>query len=726
LTTLLVWTLVCLASAACGTSDDKSSDGGLDGGGDADTDSDADADTDSDSDTDGDADTDSDADGDADTDGDAGTDAGWGGGTDLLPSDCDPLVPTVCALPFPSDVWLADDTSGLNPSGKMVSFGAKTLPKSTLSGKHAPASLFRDLDGFSTGLAPMTHMPGATIDGLATPLTIPSTLDATSSPTIILDAETGGLVPHWVDLDTKVSNPNRRALMLRPATRLEDARRYVVAIRGVVDSQGDAIAPSEVFAALRDGTDHDDPSVVARRAYYADIFALLGDAGVPKDDLQLAWAFTTASKEGTTRRLVHMRDDALAKVGEDGPEFVVKEVEHDPSEHIKHRVILTATVPKYLSTAAVNLLNPSKMLLDDEGLPEQKGTMTFDVLVNIPHSIDSGRPHGLLQNGHGLFGSKDEGKDGFLARTADEYDYIQFAVDLFGFADPDVMLASNGLMGRPTLIKSFVDRQHQGHVNQLLAMRMMMGRVAEEGIEHEGALLLPAGAIDPTVRAYRGDSQGGIMGAVYMAISTDVTRGMLGETGMPYNLLLNRSKDWPTYGLALSMAYPDDVDVQVMLALIQMLWDRTEPQGYAPYLTENTLPDTPPHHVLMHVAIGDHQVPTLGAHILARAMGAVLLETDDGQVHRDVWGLVRAQGPLTETSALVEYDFNLADEPLRNVPSEDGCDPHDRVRELEPSFEQQDLFFRTGRIEWFCDGVCNCDSDNEETGCPESYASQCE
>src|SRR6185503_1228679 len=50
------------------------------------------------------------------------------GGLPLLGSDCDPIVPTHCALPFPSDVYLVADPTGRNPSGKSVRFGATTLP----------------------------------------------------------------------------------------------------------------------------------------------------------------------------------------------------------------------------------------------------------------------------------------------------------------------------------------------------------------------------------------------------------------------------------------------------------------------------------------------------------------------------------------------------------------------------------------------------------------------
>src|ERR1041385_1541323 len=45
-----------------------------------------------------------------------------------LTTDCDPLVPTYCGFPFPSNVWLVDDPA--TPTGKHIAFGATTLPHS--------------------------------------------------------------------------------------------------------------------------------------------------------------------------------------------------------------------------------------------------------------------------------------------------------------------------------------------------------------------------------------------------------------------------------------------------------------------------------------------------------------------------------------------------------------------------------------------------------------------
>jgi len=154
------------------------------------------------------------------------------------------------------------------------------------AGVRSDPGAFNEADGFSPGIAAMTHMPGATITGLPTPNTIEESLDS-DSPTVIIDANTGQPAPHWVDLDEYVVQAKIRAdlldftiergldelrqeqaLMLRPAIRLEDSTRYIVAIRGVLDEDGAPIPPSDGFAALRDGIASDDAVIESRRSHF--------------------------------------------------------------------------------------------------------------------------------------------------------------------------------------------------------------------------------------------------------------------------------------------------------------------------------------------------------------------------------------------------------------------------------------------------------------------------
>ncbi len=616
---------------------------------------------------------------------------GQGGTGGLLGADCDPLVPTQCGFPFPSNVYTVADSS--TDTGLRVAFGKGTLP--LFKGKHIDPSIVGDSDGFSPGQAPMTHFPGATITGLPQQTDIDRSLDP-DSPTVLMEADTGVLVPHFAELDMSTSDDSDRAFFIRPVVRLKDKTRYLVAIRNVVDAGGMPLAPSPAFAKLRDAEASKDPAIENRRGLYDDIFARLEAGGVPKDDLQIAWDYTTASRDNNVRRLLHMRDDALAIVGDQGPAYAIDMVEEDPNPYIKRRITGHMTVPLYLDKPGPG----GKLMLDAAGLPKQNGTADYSFLVHVPNAATAGTPLAIVQNGHGLLGSKSEGQDGYLAQFADEKGYVAVAVDMVGMAAEDEATVIAAITQDPLIFRPFVDRQLQGMLNSLLAMRMMKGRfVQEPEVQFNGA-----SAIDPTHCYYRGDSQGGIFGTTYMALSTDVTRGLLGEPGTPYNLLLNRSEDFAEFFGLLKIEYPSAKEMQIVLGLVQMLWDRSEPDGYLPYINGAPLPNTPSHQVLIHAAIGDYQVTPLGAHIIARGVGA----RNTAPLNRDLFWIDYATPPYTG-SGITEFSFGLPESPLTNIPPSgpDDDDPHDKVRVLAAAMGQSDVFFRTGVITTTCDGVCD-------------------
>jgi hypothetical protein len=89
------------------------------------------------------------------------------------------------------------------------------------------------------------------------------------------------------------------------------------------------------------------------------------------------------------------------------------------------------------------------------------------------------------------------------------------------------------------------------------------------------------------------------------ATLADVRHAVLGVTGMDYgNYLLARSTDFSTFSEFLGLYYPDQSMYPVILDLLDQLWDRADPDGYAPYMTSHPLPDTPTHQVLVQIAYG--------------------------------------------------------------------------------------------------------------------------
>lgn len=615
---------------------------------------------------------------------------------------CDPLVPSFCAFPFPSNVFTVPDDS--TSTGRRLALPPEAMPSSYYDVTVDPGPWNR-LDGFSPGLPMMAHFEGASSTGLPMHDEIDRSMQP-DSPTIVLEAETGERVPHFAVLDASGRNPDQATLIIRPVVRLKDSTRYIVAIRDLVDAQGETLPASEAFAALRDGASSEDSSVESRRPLYADIFSRLDRAGVERASLQLAWDFTTASRENNTAAMVHMRDEALALVGDKGPEYTIEEVLEDPMNGVALRITGKMKVPLYLDKPGPG----ASLVYGDDGLPEinpERPWAEYPFTVWVPPSAKE-EPASLAQFGHGMFGDQNE-VDWFEIPFSANYNYVVFATDWIGMASDGDRIHVAGVLdsGEFERFETMTDRLQQGVLNALLAMRMMSGRFVDEPlIQFDGK-----SAIDPSRRFYYGSSQGGIIGGTYMALSTDVERGMLDTPGQPYSLLLARSANFDEFFDLLWGNYEDDRDVQMILSLAQMLWDRSEPDGFTPYITSNPLPGTPTHQVMIRPALGDHQVTNLGAHHMARTVGAVHLDTGI----REIWGLQKVES-VQGGSALVEYDFGLPTDPLENRPQRECEDPHDKLREVPVAAEQLDHFFQTGEIANFCPGrACRFPA---MSGCP--------
>ena len=74
------------------------------------------------------------------------------------PLDCDPLTPTYCGFPYPNDYWTVADAS--TATGLRLALPLVTMP-ATRSSQRSNPDAFNEMDGFSPGIAAMTHFPGA-------------------------------------------------------------------------------------------------------------------------------------------------------------------------------------------------------------------------------------------------------------------------------------------------------------------------------------------------------------------------------------------------------------------------------------------------------------------------------------------------------------------------------------------------------------------------------------
>jgi len=207
-----------------------------------------------------------------------------------------------------------------------------------------------------------------------------------------------------------------------------------------------------------------------------------------------------------------------------------------------------------------------------------------------------------------------------------------------------------------------------------------------------------------------GSSQGGILGGVYMALSTDVTRGVLGVMGSPYSLLLPRSIDFDDLFVILKSRYAQALDLVLLFPIFQLLWDRAEPAGFQDAIVNHVLPNTPRHQVILQHALGDKQVSSVGAYEMARSIGCLQFASNVHEPEELVYGVpLISDNAVAKDCVLMTWDFpGVPSIPRINIPpAEDAKDTHGVVRKQQSAQDQMYHFFTTGEILNTCNGPCH-------------------
>jgi hypothetical protein len=652
-----------------------------------------------------------------------------------------------------------------------VNLNAESMPKNQPLGTPIPLKPidpadYNRNDGFSPGNMLITRVPGldtpqAFENTGAVPITDIGAHDDPGQPIVVINADTGERQPIWTELDSNPSNPADVNLIIRPAVNFDEGGHYVVALRKLKDGQGNTIQPTAAFRVYRDNLITIQPEVERRRAHMEELFGVLGEAGIKRKDLYLAWDFTVASERSLSERMLAIRDKAFNQLGDDdlgdlqvqgrSPTFQVTETQElTAAENPKLARIVkgTVTVPCYLNTSGC-LPVASRFNYGADGLPAQllgANTTTANFECIVPRAaVDppSPQPSRISLYGHGLLGSLSEVEGGNVQSMAAEHNITFCATDWFGFATqnlPNVLLILQDLSLFPTL----VDQTQQGFLNFLYLGRAMIhpdGLGANPAFQVGGQPLFDNGRL-----FYDGNSQGGILGGSLTALAPDFNRAVLGVPAMNYSTLLQRSVDFEPYAegkftaeicglfpaplddvcttalpgdtpLGLYDNYPKQLERPLIFSLVQMLWDRSEANGYAHHITGDPLPDTPAHAVLLHAAFGDHQVANVAAEVEARTIGASVYQPalDPGRYWgaSGIFGIPAIPSFPFGGSALVYWDGGplsfpggTATPPNENIPPRPpayGADPHSYPRNDVKARAQKSDFLRiNGLLRNYC------------------------
>jgi hypothetical protein len=695
---------------------------------------------------------------------------------------CDFLDPAVCLQPFPNDYFATNASS--TPTGKRLNLNRESMPANT-SGVHIDPTDMNRADGFSPGnkiivKIPEVETPAAFENSGMVPVDDLQAYEDPNQAVIVINAETGERHPIWAELDANPTtvdpgpggpgginaNPSNTGdvnLIIRPARNFDFGERYIVALRNLRNASNQPVEAPIGFRVYRDNDITDQPEVESRRGHMNSVInTLVNDAGVNRNSLYMAWDFTVASQESVTGRATTIRDDAFERLGDtdladrkidgDSPDWTITNVQDGVNASTVRRVQGTIDVPCYLDedgceTGAKFAHAANGDITWNEGF---RRDVPFQ--CDIPASVVAGdtlHPTAVGIYGHGLLGSRSQVSG--QATLANNANTVWCAVDWEGFATqdlPTVIPTLSDMSG----FKKLADRMQQGFVNFLYLGRALVhpdGLATDEAFEidpdgpdpEDPGSVIDTSAGEDTRLQIMGISQGGIMGGALTALAPDADYGVLGVPGMNYSTLLRRSVDSDAYfklpGAGLYANYPDELERPLLLSLAQLLWDRGEANGYAHNMTDDPLPNTNPHEVLLRVALGDHQVANVTAEVEARTAGIAVyspaLEPGRHWEDNPFMGLQQVDAfPYTDGSMLVYYDGGpvgfagthgggSATPPNENVPPRPewgfGADPHSYPRRSADGLAHAESFLAGNGVPACADSEGYCFA-NGWTGAP--------
>jgi hypothetical protein len=615
-----------------------------------------------------------------------------------------------CMLPFPDDYYTKSDPT--SPTGRRIDFRQLAMPSNS-SNVPIEVTPYNVGDGFSPGSVIALKIPGieTAADVAAThaaPINHIGRYAAPEAPVVVIDASTGQRWPIWVEIDSTVK-PEKADVEIHPAVNFASGHRYIVALRNLKNSHKQRLQAPEGFRTYTDNLPSSEEKVNERRPHFEEIFSKLESAGIKRSSLYLAWDFTVASDENNTGRELAIRNAAFAALGDnnlaDGkvegssPTFTLTSTENEPDPgQIARLVKGSFLVPCYLFPSCAP---GGTMTLGPEGAPIQNGfwPANFECIIPLSATTGAGESARPSLYGHGLFGSASEVASGPQRSLSQAHDIVQCATDEIGMSESDVPTALAATQNL-SLFDRLTDRLQQGLLDELYLGRAMIsptGFTSNAAFHQDGSLASPS-VLNINHLYYNGNSQGGIMGGALTAVSPDFTRASLGVPAMNYSVLLPRSVDFDEFAQFLYPAYPDEENRPLIFDLMQLLWDRAEPDGYAARMTSDPLPDTPAHQVLLDVAFGDHQVSDYQADVEARTIGALahrpVIYKGRWPSGQPLWDVAAIKGypytgsaiyywdagPIRETSPGSGQFVGTEPPPFENLPNRTGEDPHSLPR----------------------------------------------
>jgi dienelactone hydrolase len=533
---------------------------------------------------------------------------------------------------------IADDTS---PTGRRIEMSAERVPWLA----HMAALV-------QEGMAQMDGASGfATLGGIVVRFEAPiaeppsGVAASTSSESLIfvdLDAE----VPTRIAFEAQLSNGGRD-LVLWPMWPLVAGHRHAVIVtRAFGDVEGGELCAAELTRAILDG------GADSRFDETTDAWLDALDAlGVSRDDVAAITVFDAQNDFGILEAAgadARTRDVDLTRVGD------------CVTEERWVRCETTSTIADYRDDRAV---------FDAD----------VDALWTVPTTFwlprDVVAPAPLIMFGHGLGGGRGSGRqvaeqlvgEGFAVMAADALEHG----DHPSAAGDDPETTSLRFLGIDLDTIRLDARALRGSFEQtpLDRLQLLNAALSHPDIDGDGL-----DDIDITRVGYIGESLGGLLGPLLIALSADIDAAVLYIAGGRLVTFATDTENVDDYLPIIYRLVGGEAGFHRLVPVLQSVVDTADPSAWATRLRERPSGGATPS-VAMIVALEDEVVPPACARSMARAMrltqAQTVVEEVDGLEVAEAIPLVGNEADGAATMGYVQLDFVGPDaEPARhgNVP----------------------------------------------------------
>ncbi len=490
---------------------------------------------------------------------------------------------TFGSLPFPCDLYFdqgrpGDGDGTLLNSGANIGIGVDVIRTNTASVQQA----IDLMDGFGTTSATFFFLSGAIDPGSlpASPVLSPALTDSV----FCVDTATLTPVPIAVKANVDTRIPNVLSVLPIPGKPLKGKTSYACVVRRAVTGGGDPVEPSADWVSVRDGASANSDA----DAIFDSVVTALGGAGVPASDIAGMTVFTTESTSDDLRRI---RDDVLPTLAVPNADFTSRPEyvfagpaalnnlvganphadiatiasgyyesprfqTHDPNgDGVGQDVPLP---PSFINCATPCETTDERFTRDITGKPIVIDVPKIPFTVVIPAGSPPAGGWPIIIQQHGLGGQRDtvvafgelDAAKGFASIGIDAVAHGYRLLDcgpgsvcgqdnangLGGTAVPDGVTVDGSVLGQSIsflavnlgffqAFHNFLgirDNFRQTYADLLSLVRLIKGHSIDSGL---------GTTIDDTNIFYMGHSLGGLMGAGFVPIETDLKAALLNAAG---------------------------------------------------------------------------------------------------------------------------------------------------------------------------------------------------